>query len=61
MDEAFYELLSKNVKEKKGLYSTNLSDSNTSEANYVWLPIRFDEDGKPYIEYLREWKIEDFK
>ena len=61
MDEAFYELFSKNVKEKKDLYATNLSDSNTSEANYVWLPIRFDEDGKPYIEYLREWKIEDFK
>ena len=61
MDEAFYELFSKNVKEKKDLYATNLSDSNTSEANYVWLPIRFDEGGKPYIEYLREWKIEDFK
>lgn len=34
------------------------TDSNTSEADYVWLPIRFDKNGKPYIEWLREWKIE---
>lgn len=37
------------------------SDQNTSEATYVWLPIRFDKDGKPYIEWLDEWKVEDFK
>ena len=36
------------------------SDENTSEATYVWLPIKFDDDGKPYIEWLDEWKIEDF-
>ncbi len=37
------------------------SDENTSEATYVWLPIRFDESGNPYIEWLDEWRIEDFK
>lgn len=31
----------------------------TAIADYVWLPIRFDGD-KPYIEWLDEWKIEDF-
>lgn len=37
------------------------SDENTSEATYVWLPIRFDEEGNPYIEWLDEWKVEDFE
>ncbi len=32
----------------------------TSEADYVWLPIRFDGE-KPYIEWLDEWKIEDYE
>ena len=36
------------------------SDENTSEATYVWLPIRFMNDGTPYIEWLDDWKIEDF-
>ena len=32
----------------------------TSKADYVWLPVRF--DGKrPYIDWLDEWKIEDYK
>lgn len=58
MNEAFYEMFSNNEKEKKNLYNMNLSDENTSEANYVWLPIKFDEKGNPYICYLREWTIE---
>lgn len=61
MDEAFYEMFSKNVKEKRNLYSHNLSDENTSEATYVWLPIKFDNENNPYIEYIREWKIENYK
>ena len=36
------------------------TDENTSEATYVWLPIRFDEKGNPYIEWLDDWRIEDF-
>jgi len=34
----------------------SLSDENTSEANYVWLPVVFDAD-TPRIRFLREWKI----
>ena len=33
------------------------TDNNTSEADYVWLPIRFNEQDKPYIEWLNEWTI----
>ena len=32
---------------------------NTSIADYVWLPIRF-EGEQAYIEWLDEWKLEDF-
>ena len=37
------------------------TDENTSEATYVWLPIRFREDGIPYLCWEDEWKIEDFE
>ncbi len=40
---------------------STLSDENTSEANYVWLPIQFHEDGTPYIVWKSEWTIENFK
>ncbi len=33
---------------------------NTSIATYVWLPIRFDADGRPYLIWEDEWRIEDF-
>ncbi len=36
------------------------SDENTSEATYVWLPIKFDSNGIPHIEWVDEWSIEDF-
>lgn len=32
---------------------------NTSIADYVWLPLRFTEEG-PVIDWFDEWKIEDF-
>ena len=35
-------------------------ERNTSIANYVWLPLRFDGD-KVYIDWLDEWRIEDYK
>jgi hypothetical protein len=38
-----------------------LSTQNTSLADYVWLPIRFAEDGRPFIEWLDEWKTEDYE
>ncbi len=37
-----------------------LSEENTDEADYVWLPVRFDENGNPYLEWLREWNTDDF-
>lgn len=33
---------------------------NTSIADYVWLPLRFDGD-MIYIDWLDEWKIEDYE
>jgi beta-xylosidase len=33
---------------------------NTSVADYVWLPIRFDRD-TPYMAWEDEWRIEDFE
>ena len=35
----------------------SLSDENTSEADYVWLPIRFNEQGEPYIQWESAWTI----
>lgn len=32
---------------------------NTAVADYVWLPIRFDGD-VPTIEWVDEWRVEDF-
>lgn len=49
---------------KKKLSESLLSeytDENTSLATYVWLPIKFDKKGKPYIEWVNEWKTEDFE
>jgi hypothetical protein len=34
-------------------------DIDTSVADYVWLPIRFDGD-VPYLEWIDEWSIADF-
>lgn len=60
MDQAFYDLFSKHGDKKRSLYSDNLSDENTSEANYVWLPISFDEKGRPSIIWQREWSLSDY-
>lgn len=37
-----------------------LEDVNTSKADYVWLPLRF-EDEKVYIDWSDEWRIEDYE
>ncbi len=36
------------------------SECNTSMASYVWLPIRFREDGTPYLEWRDTWTVEEF-
>ena len=38
----------------------NDMERNTSIADYVWLPIRFDGE-MPYIDWHDEWKIEDYE
>lgn len=46
-------------KEKMQLMKTPLMTSaNTSIADYVWLPIRFDGD-RAYIEWHEEWNVEE--
>ena len=38
----------------------NLQEVNTSLADYVWLPLRFEKD-RVCIDWQEEWKIEDFE
>jgi hypothetical protein len=39
-----------------------LSSQTTSFlADYVWLPIKFAEDERPFIEWLDEWRVEDYE
>ena len=37
-----------------------LPHAKTCEADYVWLPFRFDGE-KAYIEWMDEWKLEDYE
>ena len=39
---------------------SDLDKANTSLARYVWLPIRFDGE-TPSIEWVDEWRIEDYE
>lgn len=39
--------------------SAMLTDDNTSMARYVWLPLRFDAAGTPYIAWQDEWRVAD--
>ena len=46
--------------EKAEMYAANkLETARTQIADYVWLPIRF-EDGKVKIRWYDSWKVEDF-
>lgn len=40
--------------------SAALRDTNTSVADYVWLPIRF-EGNMPILDWRDEWRLEDFQ
>ncbi|MFC9947956.1 family 43 glycosylhydrolase [Streptomyces pratensis] len=58
-DEAFHQHYS--AKEAgRSVEPMQLPEANTSIANHVWLPIRFDGD-TPVIEWQDEWRIEDVK
>lgn len=59
MEDAFYSMFSKNaIRTFNQCDLASFTDNNTSEADYVWLPVKFDGDA-PYIEWLREWKLTD--
>ena len=34
---------------------------NTSLAEYVWLPLRFADDGMVYVDWKDEWRIEEYE
>ena len=48
-------------------YMANRGRDNTSIANYVWLPLRFEEpsaehlNGMVYLDWHDEWRIEDYE
>ena len=39
---------------------TELPKAYTREADYVWLPLRFDGD-MVYLDWHEEWKLSDFE
>lgn len=61
IQEVFRLIFDPDEKNKPTVDLSRYTDENTSEADYVWLPVRFDEDGTPYLEWFDEWKAEDFK
>ncbi len=34
---------------------------NAIDGRYIWLPIQFDQDGLPYLEWMDEWSLEFFE
>ena len=32
-----------------------------SDARYLWLPIQFDENGVPFLEFMEKWDLNTFK
>ena len=51
------------AEEKKAandLIQSLVSHPNTKEADYVWLPFRFDGE-RAYLDWHDEWRIEDFE
>lgn len=61
-DKIFESWFNPNAKFRYGADALNgISDENTSLAQYVWLPLKFDENGNPFIEWTNEWKVEDYE
>nr|WP_239587908.1 hypothetical protein [Gracilibacillus alcaliphilus] len=55
----FESLFNPDIETKEELRGSEF-DVNTSEADYVWLPFRF--DGKmAYLDWTNEWKVEDYE
>ena len=68
--EMLYMYFSGNVDEEKQKRLSEKYDKiimNTSVADYVWLPLKFEEandenpDGMVYIDWYDEWRIEDWE
>ena len=57
-DEMYECIFNAEKKDRKAYDLQKYTDDNTSLATYVWLPIRFDKDGRPYIEWEDEWEID---
>lgn len=34
---------------------------NAIDGRYIWLPVRFGDDGMPYLEWMDEWNLEIFR
>ena len=60
MEEVFYSLFTQDPAKRREIDLSALTDDNTSEANYVWLPLRFRADGTPYLRWVREWSPDKF-
>jgi len=60
MEEIFEKRFDPDYKGEKIHFNTyDYTSKNTSIADYVWLPVKFI-DGVPYIEWLDEWRVEDY-
>ena len=49
----------KEMREKVQAEYETIPQPKTKEADYVWLPLRFDGD-RVIIDWLDEWRIEDY-
>lgn len=62
MEEVFQRLFDKNCLPLPADFNFSaISEENTNEADYVWLPIQFAEDGTPYLRWMSRWSTVDFK
>lgn len=62
MENIFYRLFDKNQPPLPENFSfSEISEENTGEADYVWLPVQFAEDGTPYLRWMSRWTTEHFQ
>ena len=46
-------------KAAQSILEANVKPADTSQADYVWLPFRFDGE-MAYLDWHDEWRIEDY-
>ena len=62
--DVFYSQFTKNPDVKPIMTKkerAELTDNNVSLATYVWLPVKFDDSGVPYLEWKSSWQLEEFE